>query len=39
MPCDEDTSNKNKAVAQLNTEFNERKVRPVEENESNISFI
>jgi hypothetical protein len=39
MPCDEDTSNKTKAVAELNTEFDELRVRPVEENESNISFI
>lgn len=39
MPCDEYVSKKTNAVTQLNTVFDELKVRPVEENESNISFI
>ena len=39
IPCDEDRSNKNEAVSELNKQFDELRLRPVEENESNISFI
>lgn len=38
-PCEEDVINKKNTMAELKTDLDELRIRPVEENETNITFI
>ena len=38
-PCEEDVINKKNTIAELKTDLDELRIRPVEENETNITFI